>query len=199
MIGQATLVRTDRETEKQRKSKCQKDRTTESLKEIVILVKVTQVRFIKLVQVSFIKLRLGQYYIIHQLGITALPVISMINSVFLCLCLCRYLYLSLSFSFFLSLSLSLFISLYLFLSVSVSLTLFIFLTLFLFLPLPLEILNFGSLYLCLSRNACSSKIGDIMLAAADPSLATTHLLYRLPYWSFQICLSNLGQDQSLPD
>jgi hypothetical protein len=67
----------------------------------------------------------------------------------------RDFYYQLSLSVFLSLSLSLFISLCLCLSISLYLS-------------PSASLE----------NACSSKIGDIILAAAAPSLATTHLLYR---------------------
>ncbi len=69
---------------------------------------------------------------------------------------------------------SLSLSLSIFLTLSVCLSLFIFLTL---------CLSYLSLSLSLSSSLphwkiCSTKFFDKMLAAAAPSLATTHLLYR---------------------
>jgi hypothetical protein len=69
----------------------------------------------------------------------------------------------------LSLSLSLFISL----SIYFSLSVFLSLSFSLYLSHSISLSPYASL-----ENACSSKIGDIMLAAAAPSLVTTHLLYR---------------------
>ncbi len=96
------------------------------------------------------------------MGNAALPMIFIIGSLSLFLCL------SLSFSVYLSLSLFLCLSLTRSLSLSISLSL----------SLSLYYLSHSFFPSASLENACSSKIGDIILAAAVPSLAPSHLYSR---------------------
>ncbi len=115
-------------------------------------------------------------FIHHKLGILALPVIFISSSLSLSLCLTLSFSFFLFLSLFLSFSLSLSLCLSLFLSHSHSLFLSFTLSLSFSLSVCLFLIIFlNSVSFFLSASLKSSKFCNKMLAAAVPSLRTTHL------------------------